>query len=142
MSVNKFSSLYESDDEIIENILIKESKRTNMSTFERLQKENEMDKEIMDKVSAFTKEKMVEHGLEKWTVGFDRNEYDCASTRYYKRKIVFSRLYLREHIDNWYHIKMTILHELSHALLPIQGHTKAWKDLCISIGGDGIVGYN
>jgi hypothetical protein len=148
MPVNKFAILYESDNDddcecvpVVSNV-ITQSKRVNISIFEKLQKENEMDKEIMDKVSKFTKEKMIENGLNKWTVGFDRNEFDCASTRYYKRKIVFSRLYLRENIDNWHHIEMTIYHELAHALLPIQGHTKKWKELCLKIGGDGIIGYD
>lgn len=139
--MNLFSTLYESDDEVCQPFVVKES-RANISTFERLQKENQNDKEIMDKVADFTKQKMSEHGLVKWSVGFDRNEHDCASTRFHKRKIVFSRLYLRDHLDDWHHIEMTVLHEIAHALLPNQGHTKTWKDLCISIGGDGIVGYD
>ena len=34
-------------------------------------------------------------------------------------------------------VKLTVLHEIAHALTPGQNHNETWKAKCIEIGGDG-----
>jgi hypothetical protein len=36
-------------------------------------------------------------------------------------------------------IRATILHEIAHALTPGHGHDRVWRDVCIRIGGTGLV---
>ena len=36
---------------------------------------------------------------------------------------------------------LTVTHEIAHALTP-KGHTKIWREVCLSIGGDGRTYYD
>lgn len=53
-----------------------------------------------------------------------------------KKEFAFSRAYI-EFYDE-VEVKKTILHEIAHALTPMEeGHGEQWKEICLKIGGDG-----
>lgn len=73
-----------------------------------------------------------------WRFGFNRSKTIHGSCYYHRKEIRLSK-YLTE-INDEDEIRNTILHEISHAILPPSfGHNKVWKMLFIYLGGDGRV---
>jgi len=71
-----------------------------------------------------------------WTLSFN-NAVRCAGACYYNRRtIVISRRYLAA-VDKAA-IRNAVLHEISHGIAGHgAGHGAAWRDVFISLGGDG-----
>lgn len=80
--------------------------------------------------------KLKEHNLEGWSVVFD-NDYDaigkCDLTT---QRIHLSKQFIRYNKKT--RVKITVLHEIAHALTPKGAHGIKWREKCIEIGGDGI----
>ncbi len=80
---------------------------------------------------------METHGLYNIGYSFQFNNRKRAAgiCSYRRRTIELSKqitLLADEH-----DVRMTILHEIAHALCPRQGHNHVWKAKLIEIGGDG-----
>jgi predicted SprT family Zn-dependent metalloprotease len=75
---------------------------------------------------------MVQHGLSGWTFRFDHARRRFGSCRYGQKTITLSRplTLLNEEVQ----VRDTILHEISHALCPGEGHGPRWKAQCRRIG--------
>lgn len=75
------------------------------------------------------------HNLPDWGVEFDHARARAGQTRYGTRKISLSKYFIAANtLDR---VRMTILHEIAHALTPGHHHDKVWKATCLRIGGDG-----
>ena len=73
--------------------------------------------------------------LSNWRISFHNKKRSLGTCKYSTREILISKSILPFMSD--YGIKMTILHEIAHALTPRHGHDYYWKMKCISIGGVG-----
>lgn len=90
----------------------------------------------MSEIMAEARRRMNEHGLEGWTLKEDRAKTRAGYCQISARTISLSR----ELLPLWPAevVTDTILHEIAHALAPeLDGHTAAWREIHISIGGTG-----
>ena len=80
------------------------------------------------------------HGLNDWTFAFNKATRSFGMC-YSDGRIKMSRPMCK--LNDWAEIKMTILHEIAHALAPVgSGHDATWSRICKEIGGDGNRFYN
>lgn len=70
-----------------------------------------------------------------WTLTFHNKKKSFGTCRYSKREILISKSLLPFMSD--YGVKMTLLHEIAHALTPRHSHDSTWRRKCIEIGGTG-----
>lgn len=70
-----------------------------------------------------------------WKFNFHKKKRSLGTCIQSKKTIYLSEELLPYLKDNT--IKMTILHEIAHALTPNCGHNERWRRKCIEIGGDG-----
>ena len=76
---------------------------------------------------------MDEFGLKKWKIKINKSRVDCGVCDFDEKTIYFSEYFLK--LNRIKQIKDIILHEIAHAILPIEaGHSQIWKDKCIEIG--------
>lgn len=74
--------------------------------------------------------------IPEWTFRFDNAVRRFGCCRHGKKVISLSRT-LSE-INDWETVKLTVLHEIAHALVGVgHGHDWVWQKKCIEIGGDG-----
>lgn len=79
---------------------------------------------------------MREHNLTGWTFGFNRRK-TANGLCYEGRKLIELSVYFVEH-NTPERVKMTILHEVAHALAGhAAGHGPKWQRICVAIGGNG-----
>lgn len=82
------------------------------------------------------RELMAHHGLDGWTVVLDNAWMRAGQCNQNKRQISLSRNLVAHRSE--YETRMTILHEIAHALVGnIHRHNNVWRAKCIAIGGDG-----
>lgn len=79
--------------------------------------------------------KFIHRELDNWTIRFHNKKNSFGTCSYRKREILLSKSLLPFMSD--YGIKMTILHEIAHALTPRHSHDYVWRRKCIEIGGNG-----
>lgn len=77
-----------------------------------------------------------EHYLLGWRFSFHNKKNSLGTCKYSTREILLSNVFIQYLND--YGIKMTLLHEIAHALTKGHNHDRTWARKCISIGGDGI----
>lgn len=78
---------------------------------------------------------MEEHGLiqQGWSFAFDRALYRLGLCRFDRKQITISKHFTSEADE--YELKQAALHEIAHALLPIEAkHGQAWQDKALEIG--------
>ena len=78
------------------------------------------------------------HGLDAqgWTFKWDSARGRNGQTNYSKRTISMSKILTPERDEQW--VRMTIIHEIAHALVgPGHGHGAIWRRKFIELGGDG-----
>jgi len=86
-----------------------------------------------------TKSLMKEHGILDFQVVYFRNNLRVGRCDLGKKKIM-----LNKNLIKYYDKKTivdTILHEISHVLVPNGLHDKLWKDTFIKIGGSGDIEF-
>ena len=80
------------------------------------------------------------HGLNDWYFQFSRSTKNFGDTSYYKKIIRLSKI--RTATRNEKEVTNTILHEIAHALRGwepgMHHHDAKWRNIFISIGGDGL----
>jgi uncharacterized protein (UPF0335 family) len=96
-------------------------------------------------VEKLTKDLMKKHGLVKdgWTFRFSKGTNCFGQCRYgtfgkkqvYKQEISISEPLSK--VNTLERVKMTVLHEIAHALTKGHGHDRVWQRKCIEIGGNG-----
>lgn len=72
------------------------------------------------------------HNLKTWVFKFDRAKRRAGSCCYSDKTITLSQHYVEHNEES--DVKNTILHEISHALCPGDGHGEQWKNMAILIG--------
>lgn len=78
---------------------------------------------------------MTEHGLiaKGWSFAFDRAKSRLGATKYHIKTITLSPYVVAYSTE--YQVRQTMLHEIAHALLPIDaGHGAEWKALAARLG--------
>lgn len=78
---------------------------------------------------------MEEHGLieQGWSFAFDRALYRLGLCRFDRKQITISKHFASA--ANEYEVKQAVLHEIAHALLPVEAkHGPAWQDKALEIG--------
>lgn len=79
---------------------------------------------------------MDQHGLGGWEFKFNNTRSTIASCDVRNQVIKMSSYYPA--LADYGEVKLVLLHEVAHALLPFEhGHDAVWKKKCIEIGGDG-----
>lgn len=76
---------------------------------------------------------MRKHGLDDWTLAFDRARHRAGICRRKKREISLSAPLMSVWKDE--QCRDTILHEIAHALTK-GGHGEEWQRMCVRIGAD------
>lgn len=90
----------------------------------------------LQEIKTLTKELMKEHGLSDWTFKFDNAKFSLGSCNSDKKIITLSRQNIIK--DNG-KIRVTILHEIAHALTrnkygwKVKSHGQEWKRIAKSI---------
>lgn len=84
-----------------------------------------------------TEKLMYDHGLIQngWKFNYGRGKKTFGTCSYTKKEIRISKHLARVNTEE--RVKLTILHEIAHALTPNHGHDNVWKVKCIEIGGNG-----
>lgn len=97
--------------------------------------EKDMRTRIVEVIEKYAPENTEFGWLEKTnTLGQCRSKrqlgsYKCSSV------ILISFGYVVNH--PWEDVRGLLAHEIAHAKLPTEGHTPMWREVCISLGGDG-----
>ena len=73
--------------------------------------------------------------LSGWKLTYHNRKNCLGICKYIEREISFSNQYLS--VMNEHGVRMTIIHELAHALTPHHHHDKVWRNKCIEMGGNG-----
>jgi len=73
--------------------------------------------------------------LSLWKVSFNKRKGSFGLCSYKKKEIQLSSIMVPVMTDEA--IRMTILHEIAHALTLGHGHDYVWTRKCIELGGDG-----
>jgi hypothetical protein len=77
-----------------------------------------------------------EHGLHGWTLTFDNAKRRFGLCQHSSRTISLSKPLVR--LNEEHAVRMTLLHEIAHALVgPGHGHDRVWKMKAMAIGDDG-----
>lgn len=79
----------------------------------------------------------VTHGLQGWTIEFDRARTRCGITSYKTSRIYVSRIFIGSATTTLSQIKNILLHEIAHALTPGAKHGPTWVQKALAIGCDG-----
>ena len=85
-----------------------------------------------------TEKAMYDHGLiqDGWKFAYGRGKKTFGTCSFGKKEIRISKHLAR--VNTPERVKMTILHEIAHALVGrFHGHDAVWKAKCIEIGGNG-----
>lgn len=98
----------------------------------------------MDLIKAkhLAEELLRKHKLDiEWSFVFDTAKRRFGCCNYLKKQISLSEELTR--LNEEYHVRDTILHEIAHALVP-KGvhHGKEWKDVCVRIGANPSATYS
>ena len=76
---------------------------------------------------------MAEHGLAGWSFDYDRARRRKGSCTHRKKLITLSEPFVLLNDNDA--IRLTILHEIAHALVgPGHGHDAVWKAKCLEVG--------
>lgn len=71
-----------------------------------------------------------------WDFAFDKAKVRFGCTNFTDKKISLSSALVK--INNWDTVRLTILHEIAHAIVGYKHHhDNVWKAKCLEIGGDG-----
>ena len=90
----------------------------------------------LDAAAALALRLMQEHGLNDWTLVFDRAKTRAGVCRFESKEIGLSQPLTRLHADD--EVRDTILHEIAHALVgPDHGHDPVWEAKARAIGSSG-----
>lgn len=85
---------------------------------------------------SLARELVREHGLDGWTVGFDRAKARAAACHFRDRRITLSSHLTALHEQE--EVRDSILHEIAHALVgPRHGHDDVWRATALAIGSSG-----
>lgn len=87
----------------------------------------------LDHVQALALDLMQAHGLENWTLAFDRARHRAGICRRKQREISLSAPLMSVWTEE--QARDTILHEIAHALTK-GGHGTEWQRMCVRIGAD------
>lgn len=68
-----------------------------------------------------------------WSFKFDTAKRRNGSCHYGKRTITLSRYFVE--LNDEVEVRLTILHEIAHALTPGHHHDAVWKAKCAELGG-------
>lgn len=84
---------------------------------------------------AYTKTLLQENNLIGWTVEVSRGRRTIGLCSYSDKTIYLSK----HHIENDSHdaVRDTVIHEVAHALNPLDGHGSKWRNTAIALGGTG-----
>lgn len=86
----------------------------------------------LDDARALAETLLARHGLEDWSVTFDRARRRLGSCRPATRRITLSGPLTRLNGEDV--VRDTILHEIAHALAPGDGHGPGWRAACRRVG--------
>ncbi|QOP64408.1 SprT-like protease [Gordonia phage Orla] len=75
------------------------------------------------------------HGLTNWSIRFDHAAKRAGGCSYGGRYLTFSRKLMA--VRSYEDTRMTIIHELAHALTPGHHHDAVWRAKDIELGGRG-----
>lgn len=79
---------------------------------------------------------MDRHSLLGWSFEFDNARRRAGYCHFGTKTISLSRHFVR--LNGVEEIRLTILHEIAHALVGVEhGHDSVWRSTCLDIGGDG-----
>ena len=70
-----------------------------------------------------------------WTLDFDKARRRLGCAKINPKVITLSRAFVEA--NEWDKVRLTVLHEIAHALTPYHSHDAVWRRKCIEIGGDG-----
>ena len=92
----------------------------------------------INETEKMARELMDLNGLQEWRFRWDSSTRRAGVCRYGVKEIGLSRKLIV--VADWseHATRMTILHEIAHALAgPFAGHGYEWRRICLQIGGDG-----
>jgi len=78
---------------------------------------------------------MTEHGLYRWSFRWTRSRTVFGACEHSTKTILLSSLLTAARSEE--ETRLTLLHEIAHALTPGHNHDRVWRRKCLSIGGDG-----
>lgn len=97
----------------------------------------------LTEASKLTHQLMEENGLyiKGWTFYFDNAKVRFGSCHHGLKRITLSRVLVE--LNEEQHVRMTILHEIAHALVGADnGHNNIWKKQARALGHDGSRTYS
>lgn len=77
----------------------------------------------------------VQHGLTDWSMTFDKARTRAGVCRSHTKEIGLSLHFVR--LNSAERIRLTLIHEIAHALTPGHHHDKVWQAKDRELGGDG-----
>lgn len=89
----------------------------------------------MQQPLAYARRLMTEHGLDEWGLRLSRATRTAGTCSHLQKVISLSGPLFALWTED--ECRLTILHEIAHALTPGHGHDRVWQLKCIEIGGDG-----
>lgn len=75
------------------------------------------------------------HGMRHWNLELMNQGRTKGRCIYSTQTILLSAKFIRH--ESLEEVKLTVLHEIAHALTPGHGHDRVWQAKCIAIGGNG-----
>jgi len=94
--------------------------------------------EKLEKIEIAAKD-LIRYYCPNYTFMWDRSTRRKGQCRYGSKQIGISKPIAE--LNTFECMMLTVIHEIAHALTKC-GHKKRWKELCISLGGDGQTYYN
>lgn len=83
---------------------------------------------------------LIRYYAPEYTFVWDRSLRRKGQCRVNVRQIGISKPLAK--INTFECMLLTVIHEIAHALLPREHHSRAWSKLCIELGGDGQATYS
>ena len=79
---------------------------------------------------------LLDNGLTGWSAEISRGRRTIGLCRYRDKTIYLSKHHIEN--DSYDDVRDTVIHEVAHALNPLDGHGNKWRKTAMSMGGTGV----